>query len=75
MKGKHNGSFNMETLAHKGKIVHTTINTPQKYLKNSSFNSVILLMMDLDYNAKFRWVPTLVILQKTFLNTKCCSMS
>ena len=43
MKGKQNGSFKLETHAHKGKKVQTVIKTTHESLSKASFVSVILL--------------------------------
>ena len=43
MKGKHNGSFKLETHAHKGKKVQTVIKTTKESMSKAIFGSLILL--------------------------------
>ena len=43
MKEKQNGSFKLETHAHKIKKVHIVINTTQESLSKANFGYVILL--------------------------------
>ena len=65
MKGKHNGSFKLETCAHKGKKVQNEKKTTQESMSKDSFGSAILLISEISITTQnLSWVPTLVSLQK-----------